>query len=122
MHPLSRGSVHLTSSDPLVPPAIDPNYLADPADLEFLSKAVNFSTRLVSTGPFGEIVKGRVVPEQDILGDSKKLKEWIKESVRSTFHPIGTAAMLPQEDGGVVDSELRVYGTANLRVVSVYFL
>lgn len=25
--------------------------------------------------------------------------------------------MLPREDGGVVDSHLKVYGTANLRVV-----
>lgn len=29
----------------------------------------------------------------------------------------GTAAMAPQEIGGVVDGELKVYGTTNLRVV-----
>jgi choline dehydrogenase-like flavoprotein len=34
------------------------------------------------------------------------------------YHPIGTAAMLPRSDGGVVDSSLKVYGTSNLRVVS----
>lgn len=32
-------------------------------------------------------------------------------------HPLGTAAMMSKELGGVVDSELRVYGTQNVRVV-----
>lgn len=30
---------------------------------------------------------------------------------------VGTAAMLPRQDGGVVDPNLLVYGTTNLRVV-----
>lgn len=29
---------------------------------------------------------------------------------------IGSASMLPLEDGGVVDPQLRVYGTSNIRV------
>ena len=36
---------------------------------------------------------------------------------RSNFHYIATAAMLPQKLGGVVDSNLTVYGTSNVRVV-----
>jgi choline dehydrogenase-like flavoprotein len=31
-------------------------------------------------------------------------------------HPLGTAAMLPESDGGVVDPEVRVYGTTNVRI------
>lgn len=30
--------------------------------------------------------------------------------------------MLPKEEGGVVDKDLIVYGTNNLRVVSVYYM
>lgn len=35
----------------------------------------------------------------------------------TTHHSCGTAAMLPREKGGVVNQDLVVYGTRNLRVV-----
>lgn len=38
-------------------------------------------------------------------------------SVVANSHPTGTAAMMSRELGGVVDPELKVYGTANVRVV-----
>lgn len=41
---------------------------------------------------------------------------------RSNFHPVGTAAMMPRSIGGVVDERLRVYGTANVRVVDASVL
>jgi choline dehydrogenase-like flavoprotein len=42
---------------------------------------------------------------------------YIKANIATVFHPVGTAAMAPREIGGVVDPELKVYGTKNLRVV-----
>jgi len=41
---------------------------------------------------------------------------------RSNFHPISTAAMMPKEIGGVVDTSLKVYGTSNVRVVDASVL
>jgi choline dehydrogenase-like flavoprotein len=41
---------------------------------------------------------------------------------RSNFHPVGTAAMMPREIGGVVDERLGVYGTTNVRVVDASVL
>ena len=38
-------------------------------------------------------------------------------AVTANSHPLGTAAMMPKELGGVVDAELKVYGTENVRVV-----
>jgi choline dehydrogenase-like flavoprotein len=46
--------------------------------------------------------------------------EWetyIRNNVFTFHHPLGTCAMLPKKDGGVVDPQLRVYGVENLRVV-----
>ncbi|KAI9618179.1 hypothetical protein H4Q26_012527 [Puccinia striiformis f. sp. tritici PST-130] len=34
-----------------------------------------------------------------------------------SVHPIGTSCMMPQNESGVVDPQLKVYGTQNLRVV-----
>lgn len=41
---------------------------------------------------------------------------------RSNFHPVGTAAMMPRQIGGVVNSRLAVYGTTNVRVVDASVL
>lgn len=38
-------------------------------------------------------------------------------TVSLNSHGMGTAAMMARELGGVVDHEVRVYGTANVRVV-----
>lgn len=123
MHPLSRGSVHIASSDPLAPPAIDPNYFANEADLDLLAHIVRFAVQLYNTPPLNSIVKAQVIPSKEILdGGIPTLKEYARANCGPVYHPIGTAAMLPREDGGVVDNTLKVYGTSNLRVVDLSIL
>jgi len=50
------------------------------------------------------------------------VRGYADELVSSNSHPLGTAAMMPRELGGVVDSALRVYGTGNVRVVDASVL
>ncbi|KAJ3718017.1 alcohol oxidase [Lentinula guzmanii] len=122
LHPLSRGSVHIKSADPFSSPEIDPRYFSNPADLEYMVSGVKFVRKLMRTEPYASAgCKMYDPPEksaetnEDLSDD--EIRDWCRTRVISIFHPIGTAAMMPKDDGGVVDSSLKVYGTKNLRVV-----
>ncbi|KAI0630490.1 GMC oxidoreductase [Trametes polyzona] len=117
MHPLSRGSVHISSSDPAAPPLIDPNYLSNPADLQVVLDILKFALKLWHTGEYGAAARKQVAPTAKDCESDEALAEYAKNSFSPVWHPLGTVAMLPKEDGGVVSPELKVYGTANLRVV-----
>ncbi|KAG5733931.1 Alcohol oxidase [Termitomyces sp. T112] len=51
--------------------------------------------------------------------DDKAIDEWIADHVETTWHSLGTCAMKPRENGGVVDGRLSVYGTQNLKCVDL---
>ncbi|PIL24204.1 hypothetical protein GSI_13957 [Ganoderma sinense ZZ0214-1] len=122
MHPLSRGSVHIVSKDPTVPPAIDTNLFSNTLDLEMVLAVLKFARQVYETNPIRQHVVRRVVPTEEDYRTDDSLKEYIKNTCGCVYHPVGTAAMMPQEDGGVVDPELRVYGTSNVRVVDASVL
>ncbi|KAF5371665.1 hypothetical protein D9758_003546 [Tetrapyrgos nigripes] len=113
-HPFSRGSVHIKSLDPKIPPAIQPNYLSNRADLDILMKSVRFTQQMFRTAPVKDQIIETVVPLFDLSdGD---LEERVRELLTTIHHPVGTASMLPRELGGVVDPDLKVYETTNVRV------
>lgn len=116
-HPFHRGTVHITTTDPFVHPAIDENYLSNPADLDVLVKIIQFTERVYGTKPLGDWVRSKVVPPPGALRDVEATKKYVRDTLITVHHPVGTASMLPREDGGVVNNKLMVYGTSNLRVV-----
>lgn len=78
--------------------------------------ALKFARRIVEAESFRDILIGEVLPGSAADSDDD-LKEYIRNTIQTVFHPVGTAAMLPREGHGVVDNTLKVYGTSNLRVV-----
>lgn len=118
MHPFSRGNIHITTSDPKAQPRIDPRYLSHPMDMEMLAGAIEFTKLIAKTSPFTDLLKsnGRQIPSVEGEG-REEAKRIVRERLFTAFHPSGTCAMLPHDNGGVVDSRLRVYGTTNVRVV-----
>ena len=80
---------------------------------------LKLTLKLYETSPLADAVRQQVAPSAAESADDAALVEYIKNNCGCVYHPLGTAAMMPREDGGVVDPNLKVYGTANLRVVSI---
>ncbi|MBE3042298.1 GMC family oxidoreductase [Candidatus Bathyarchaeota archaeon] len=115
-HPFSRGSVHVNAADPTGPPAIDPRFFTNEHDVRALVAQLKYARRAAGTAPMADLWQGEDVPGADVT-DDEALRKYVLESTLSIFHPVGTCAMLPEKDQGVVDSELRVHGVEGLRVV-----
>ncbi|OCL12847.1 GMC oxidoreductase [Glonium stellatum] len=115
-HPFSRGSVHINSSSLLAPPVIDPKYLSNDYDLAALMIAAKYARLIASTAPLSDVWSSEYEPGPQI-STGEQWQNYAKSSMLSIYHPVGTCAMLPEKAGGVVDSQLKVYGTKGLRVV-----
>ncbi|KAF5388329.1 hypothetical protein D9615_000802 [Tricholomella constricta] len=130
-HPLGRGSVHVDSNDPLAPPLIAANYLNNPfgasinpsfdstpnppkLDTSVAVEFVRFATSLLNIDSLASVAQNVTHPasfeDADILSH-------VKATIAPGCHILGSASMAPYNIGGVVDSELKVYNTTNLRVV-----
>ncbi|MBE1285434.1 MAG: glucose-methanol-choline oxidoreductase [Rhodobacteraceae bacterium] len=114
LRPKSRGTVSLASGDPMAAPAIDPNFLSDPDDLERTMKGVRLTRRIMQSDPLA----GYVHKELFIDGepDDATLEDHIRSRADTIYHPVGTCKM-GRDDMAVVDPELRVRGLEGLRVV-----
>jgi choline dehydrogenase-like flavoprotein len=119
-HPFSRGSTHIGSSNVEDAPVIDPAYFSHPADLEIMARHVQGFNKLreaKALDPFFKKDGQRNHPDAYKVADLEEAKKYILDTATTTFHPCGTAALLPRGKKGVVDPELKVYGTEGLRIV-----
>lgn len=118
-HPFSRGSVHIQSADASDRPVIDPKYLSHPLDNELLARHVQYMETLVRMEPLASLLKkdGKRIPNGKYVHDLESARTLGPETIRSSFHPTGTCAMMPRALGGVVNERLIVHGARNLRVV-----
>jgi choline dehydrogenase len=116
MTPDSRGTVRLAAADG--PPLIDPGFLTDEGgrDLDRLATGLAMVRRVTAQISFAEAAGGaaELYPGPDV-GTDAALRDYIRRTVDSYYHPVGTCRM-GSDDGAVVDSDLRVRGVAGLRV------
>ncbi len=121
MRPKSRGRLTLASNNPLVPPLIDPNFLAEKDDVQRLVKGFK-QMRDILNQPALTSYKGKELPISSAAQTDAEIEAYIRLKADTIYHPVGTCRMGPQEGPhanplNVVDSELRVHGIAGLRVV-----
>lgn len=118
-HPFSHGYVHINSNSSTDLPTLDPRFMSHPLDSEIMGRHMMALEKIVATEPMLSLVKpgGQRLPLGSDLSTLESAKEHCRRNLRSTSHPCGTCAMLPQDKGGVVDSILKVYGVKGLRIV-----
>ena len=117
LRPESRGTIHVKSADPFVPPVIRPNYLSDPIDQQTITEGLKFADVLANQEALKPWVVKRVMPEAGPMDDTGWLA-YARDSGSTIYHPVGTCRMGRADDAGaVVDSDGRVHGLAGLRVI-----
>ncbi|MCA3778582.1 MAG: GMC family oxidoreductase N-terminal domain-containing protein [Burkholderia sp.] len=117
LRPTSRGSVHVTSADPGVAPAIAPNYLSTDHDRHVAANALRLTRRIASAPALARYRPAEILPGTQYQSEAELIEA--AGAVGTTiFHPVGTCRMGRADDErAVVDSRLRVRGIAGLRIV-----
>lgn len=114
--PMSHGRLYINTTDPTVPPVIDPHYMVHPADLTMLREGVKLARSIGMTEPMSSFVTGEQTPGADIASD-EDLDAFLLDDFHTEFHPSCSCSMMPLDKGGVVDAHLKVHGIDNVRVV-----
>nr|XP_053644922.1 glucose dehydrogenase [FAD, quinone]-like isoform X2 [Cherax quadricarinatus] len=124
VHPKSRGSITLKSSDPTYLPIINPNYLSHPDDINTLVNGIKLILALGNTSAFVNDFQAKFFdkPLPECAGEASNSNAYwacyVTHMATTYVHVAGTCKMAPPSDPlGVVDTHLRVRGVSGLRVV-----
>jgi choline dehydrogenase-like flavoprotein len=115
LHPNSRGTIRLRSSDPCAPMRIAFNFLSAPEDLEKLRQGFELCRELARQTPLDAFRGDEVRPGNSVRTKSD-IEHWIRSTAHTVSHPVSTCRM-GTDAGAVVDPALRVRGIDSLRVV-----
>jgi len=122
LRPKSRGSVRLRNTDPSAPPMISTNFLNNEDDLQRSIAALRFARKVIAAQPLRGMVSQEVWPGPGADTD-EALARHCYRTVKTVYHPVGTARMGRDEDPmAVVTPDLKVKGVAGLRVLDTSVL
>jgi choline dehydrogenase-like flavoprotein len=115
MHPESRGSVALRSSDPAAPPVIRPNWLATESDRGASIAVLRRMRELLASPALAPYRGPELAPGPEVRSDAEILQAYARFGSTAN-HAVGTCAM-GSTASAVLDERLRVRGIENLRVI-----
>ena len=117
LRPESRGSVHIKSSDPMMAPEIQQNYLSCDEDCRVHVAGMKIARDIMQSDHMAPLVEAEMRPGKDLDSDDALLA-YARETGVTLYHPVSTCRMGPDaKTGDVVDERLCVYGIDGLRVV-----
>lgn len=110
--PISRGTVRICSSDPVVPPLIDPAYLSAGQDMDLLVEGLQVCLEILSSAHFAKLTSGSALKPMT----RAEAQHYCRVHAHTQFHPVGSCRIGHDEEA-VLDAGMHVYGVAGLRVV-----
>lgn len=115
--PSSRGKVWITSNDPQVHPTIQFNYLSSEQDKVDWRACIRLTREILQQKALADFSGGEIQPGDKVQSD-EEIDAWVRQNVESAYHPSCTCKMGADSDEmAVVDTQCRVFGVENLRVV-----
>ncbi|KAL4968484.1 GMC family oxidoreductase [Aspergillus stella-maris] len=136
LYPYSRGSIHIANTTGDYD--LETGFLEDPVDVKKqvwgykrareIARRLPFSAGEVEAthprypiGSSAAIVSSADAEDEIIYSaeDDGAIDTWIRQTVGTTWHSLGTCAMKPLQDRGVVNERLDVYGTRGLKVADL---
>ena len=116
LNPTSRGQVQIRSPRPEDAPAIQANYLSTERDRRIAAESLRLTRRIAAQPALAKYRPREVKPGVQFQTDDE-LARLAGDIGTTIFHPVGTCKMGRADDPtAVVDSELRVFGVAGLRI------
>ena len=114
LRPESRGSVHITSTNPAEAPSIRANYLDTENDRKAMIAAFRRTREIFRAPALNRHLSQEFRPGEQVQSDEEILA-YIRAEAESVYHPVGTCKM-GNDSESVVDARLRVHGIEGLRV------
>jgi choline dehydrogenase len=115
LRPESRGFVRIKSSDPAVPPAIQPRYLSARSDCDTVVAGMKAMRRIMNEPAMRRYIAQERAPGEHCVADDDLLA-FARDTGTTVYHPTSTCRMGP-DPSAVVDERLRVRGFDRLRVI-----
>lgn len=123
----SRGELRIPGPDPMAMPIIEQHLLSDARDLDRLRDGAKQLFEIASSRQVQSIADDVVLAHgvnvatgqrmADLKSD-RDIDQWMLESVRDTWHLVGTCRMgAPEDPRTVVDPDCQVLGIEGLRVI-----
>jgi choline dehydrogenase-like flavoprotein len=122
LYPQSRGTVKVSSNDPLSKPLIDPQLGSRIDDIVTLVRGLKLGRRILAHSAFAPYRAHERLPGNGVHDDDEAaLADYVRSTLATVHHP-GSTCRMGNDPLAVVNHELQVHGLAGLRVAdaSIY--
>lgn len=115
IRPHSRGSSHITGTDPGANPRLISNHFTDARDVDACLSALKMTRRIAAAAPIARWILSEERPGTDCSSD-EALIDYLRATGATAWHPVGTCRIGSDAAQSVVDPQLRVHGLQGLRI------